>query len=277
VCQVLINEMPWHRVYIEPFFGTGAVMQMKLPARMNIGIDMDARLIAEAIGFYCDTAVSQYRFVADDALEYLRRYRFVGDEMVFCDPPYLGTTRKFYRHALSEAQHAELLDILVSVPCCVMISGYSSTLYETRLSVWRRISYPNNIFKGQTGETVVWMNYPPPERLHDDSFLGTDHHERQKLKRLYQWITQRVLAFPLLWRQAILVRVLGALSPAERQLIVARVCEELRGVTPDVALQERMPCDTRVTPADSLQSSIRSDVLVTPCHTGCCTAVNRGG
>ena len=110
-------------------------------------------------------------------------------------------------------------------------------------------------------------------------------------------MTRKVLALSPLWRQAVLVRVLGALSPAERQMIVARVCEELRGVTPvdalqepcpvtpvshplmhcsvasavtywshpvtpDVALQLCMACDTRVTPADALQRSVRSDVLV---------------
>ena len=164
--------MPWHRVYIEPFLGTGRVMQTKAPAAVNIGLDMDAQQIAKVSSILCDAAVSQHTLYVGDALEYLRQYPFVGDELVFCDPPYLGTTRQFYQHTLSEAQHAELLDILVGLPCYVMLVGYTSPLYEARLHAWRRMAYTANVNKGQKRETFVWMNYPPPERLHDDHFLG---------------------------------------------------------------------------------------------------------
>ena len=39
--QILINLMPPHSVYIEPFLGSGAVMRMKRPAKVNIGLDLD--------------------------------------------------------------------------------------------------------------------------------------------------------------------------------------------------------------------------------------------
>src|SRR5579883_3303215 len=41
VFQRIINLMPPHQVYIEPFFGGGAIMRLKRPARVNIGIDRD--------------------------------------------------------------------------------------------------------------------------------------------------------------------------------------------------------------------------------------------
>lgn len=37
--QKIINQIPPHRVYIEPFLGHGAVMREKRPALLNIGID----------------------------------------------------------------------------------------------------------------------------------------------------------------------------------------------------------------------------------------------
>lgn len=41
VYQTIINLMPPHKVYIEPFLGAGATMRMKRPAVQNIGIDCD--------------------------------------------------------------------------------------------------------------------------------------------------------------------------------------------------------------------------------------------
>lgn len=39
--QHIINQIPPHRVYIEPFLGSGAIMRLKLPASINIGVDLD--------------------------------------------------------------------------------------------------------------------------------------------------------------------------------------------------------------------------------------------
>ena len=41
----LINLMPPHQVYCEPFLGVGAVMRLKLPAEYNIGVDLDREVI----------------------------------------------------------------------------------------------------------------------------------------------------------------------------------------------------------------------------------------
>lgn len=41
VYQRIINLMPPHEVYIEPFLGSGAVLAHKRPALVNIGIDLD--------------------------------------------------------------------------------------------------------------------------------------------------------------------------------------------------------------------------------------------
>ena len=42
----LINLMPPHAVYCEPFLGGGAVMRLKRPAAYNIGVDLDSGVIA---------------------------------------------------------------------------------------------------------------------------------------------------------------------------------------------------------------------------------------
>ncbi len=50
--QKLINLMPPHSLYAEPFIGGGAVLLKKLPARFNVGIDMDGAVIDAWVDHY---------------------------------------------------------------------------------------------------------------------------------------------------------------------------------------------------------------------------------
>jgi hypothetical protein len=47
VYQTIINHMPPHTTYIEPFLGSGAIMRLKRPARVNIGIDLDPEVMQQ--------------------------------------------------------------------------------------------------------------------------------------------------------------------------------------------------------------------------------------
>ena len=60
--------------------------------------------------------------------------------LVYCDPPYLLYTRtsnRRYRFEYEEQDHIELLEIVKTLSCSVMLSGYPSTLYEDLLTGWR--------------------------------------------------------------------------------------------------------------------------------------------
>lgn len=46
VAQRIVNLMPPHEVYIEPFLGGGAVLRAKRPATLNVGIDCDPSVSA---------------------------------------------------------------------------------------------------------------------------------------------------------------------------------------------------------------------------------------
>jgi DNA adenine methylase len=46
VYQTIINHMPPHEMYVEPFLGGGAIMRLKRPAAVNVGIDRAAGVIA---------------------------------------------------------------------------------------------------------------------------------------------------------------------------------------------------------------------------------------
>src|SRR5436309_15931595 len=90
VYQHIINVLPPHITYIETHLGGGAVLRHKRLAQTNIGVDRDPIVIR---GWR-----RQFPFLAEfieaDAVDFLRSRRFVGDEVVYCDPPYLPSTRR---------------------------------------------------------------------------------------------------------------------------------------------------------------------------------------
>ena len=67
-----------------------------------------------------------------------------------------------YKHEMTDEDHEELLDVLVNHPGPVIISGYSSELYESRLFDWRM---EEKFTRDQTEKKeVIWMNFDPPAK-----------------------------------------------------------------------------------------------------------------
>ena len=201
VYQRIITLMPPHRVFIEPFLGGGAVMSAKRPAARNIGVDLDG----DVVGAWADRPGVEV--VHGCGIDFLRRHDFAGDELVYCDPPYLMATRagrRLYEHELSEAQHDELLGVITGLPCMVMISGYWSPMYADRLKGWTAISFAAMTRGGRLATEWLWFNYPEPVELHDYGFLGTSFRERERIKRKKQRWTARLVRMPILERQALL-------------------------------------------------------------------------
>ncbi len=136
LCQAIIALMPPHDIYIETHLGGGAIMQRKPPALRNIGIDRDARALAE---LRCDYPVERIHGCAH---RFLAEYRFTGRELLYCDPPYLLHTRtsgRCYRYDYEGQDHVELLALLKAVPGPVILSGYPSALYDEQLADWRTL------------------------------------------------------------------------------------------------------------------------------------------
>lgn len=189
--QRIINIFPPHNVYIETHLGGGAVLRNKRAATRSIGIDRDG----DVISFWRSTYPQLAEYVHGDAIPLLRSYEFKGSELVYCDPPYLPSARRrnrVYRHDLSEPDHCALLETLVLLPCFVVLSGYHSKLYESRLKDWTCLKF---LAKAQHGlcEECLWFNYPLPERLHDTRFFGANYRERQDFRRRMERLRQRIL------------------------------------------------------------------------------------
>lgn len=200
--QRLINLMPPHETYIETHLGGGAVLRTKRPAKTNIGIDIDERVVST----WKQNHPAWCTVIQADAATFLEQYPFQGNELVYADPPYVAATRrrtKIYRHEYSDADHVRLLEVLTALPCMVMISGYENPVYEGRLQGWRRVSFSANTQNGVREESV-WLNYAEPEQLHDASFLGSTFREREAVKRRHQRLFERF----------------GRMEPAEREHVL---------------------------------------------------------
>lgn len=203
VYHKLINLMPPHEIYIEAHLGGGAVMRHKYPAKRNIGIEIDS----EVIQMWNDKKAIDFELIHDDAINFLRSYEFTGKELVYCDPPYLRETRKkyarIYKYEYTLEQHIKLLEVIKSLPCMVMISGYESKLYTVSLRGWHSHSYKAGCHHGVATEWV-WMNYPPPVELHDYRHLGNGFRERERIrKKSNRWVA-KLKSMPVLERQALL-------------------------------------------------------------------------
>ncbi|HEX8639115.1 MAG TPA: hypothetical protein VF692_13690 [Pyrinomonadaceae bacterium] len=195
VYQKIISMMPPHKVYIEPFLGNGFVLRNKKPAELNIGIEIDEKVIAD---YWKGDEISNLYLVNENCLPRLENGDWITsnpkETLIYCDPPYLLETRRsqrqLYRYdMMTEEQHYELLRILIDLPCLVMISGYASEFYDSILHGWRYDYFHTTNRAGERTTEYVYMNFPEPMELHDYTHLGEDYRERQDIKRQRQrWI-----------------------------------------------------------------------------------------
>ena len=204
LCQPLIAMMPPHDTYIETHLGGGALMQRKPAALCNIGIDRDARALA---AFECDYPVQRIHGCAH---RFLAEYDYRGSELIYSDPPYLlhtRTSRRRYRFDYEEADHVELLELLKTLPCQVMLSGYPSALYDERLKGWRSVRW-QVMNQGGVRTEKLWFNFVP-DRVHWASHAGRNFTDRQRIKRKAASWGARYAAMPPAERLAVLAAMMA--------------------------------------------------------------------
>jgi len=204
LCQSVIALMPPHDTYIETHLGGGAIMKRKPPALHNIGIDRDARVLAR---FECAYPV---QLVHGCAHQFLADYDYRGHELVYSDPPYLHHTRtskRRYRFDYEEADHIELLELLKTLPCAVMLSGYPSALYDDLLDGWGSLELQVMNQAGVRTEKL-WFNFTP-DRVHWASYAGKNFTDRQRIKRKAESWARRYQALPPAERLAVLAAMMA--------------------------------------------------------------------
>ena len=202
--HTIIAMMPPHDTYIETHLGGGAVMRKKPPARNNIAIDIDPEPLA---AFDCAYPVQK---INECAHRFLREYDFLGSELVYCDPPYLietRTSKRRYRHDYSRQDHVALLELLKSLPCRVILSGYPCALYDDLLEGWHCVQLQAMTWGGPRTEKL-WYNYQI-ERTHWVTYAGKNFTDRQRIKRKAERWAKNYQALPPGERLALLAAIMA--------------------------------------------------------------------
>jgi len=250
IANWIIEKLPPHHSYIEPFFGSGAVLFTKPRSNIETVNDLDGdvinlfecirrdpeRLAAEiymipyardvyemafrdrdtetdsfrrAVNFYVrmmmghgfrttgekvgwkndvqgrekSYASNQWCNLPQVIMEAAERLRGVQIEnrpavelisrfnypnvLIYADPPYLLSTRhgKQYRHEMTQADHAQLLEALKCHRGPVLLSGYESQMYDDMLKGWHREQTTTYAQTATQRKEVLWMNYEPARQI----------------------------------------------------------------------------------------------------------------
>jgi len=212
----IINQIPPHHLYVEPFAGSAAIRRMMRPSARSILIDLDAGALAKL----AEEVPPGTELLCCNALDWLDRDPLnlamsSVPMVIYCDPPYVASacaSRLRYEHVLADEDHHRLLCRLKQLRCFVLISGYWSDLYAAELRDWRVVNWPQMTRGGTWAEEFLWCNYPEPVELHDYAHLGSDFRERQDIRRQQQRWRRRLAAMTRLKRLA-LMSVLSDLQP----------------------------------------------------------------
>ena len=157
--QWIVDRLPMHTYYAEPFAGKGGIFRNKAPALRSYIVDLDDEICA-----WWDSLSAPGTIVRmGDGIRWveLAAEWAPPDLLIYCDPPYLKSRRvkqKLYKHEMTEEQHKQLLTALTALRCPAAISGYSSDLYDEMLSGWQRDDH-DVITRGGTMRTeCFWRN-----------------------------------------------------------------------------------------------------------------------
>jgi len=187
IFQNIINLMPKHDIYIEPFLGSGAILKNKDSARVNIGIDISSSIIKNYItgqGSYYMTGDS-LKFLDAGSLLINSIHEHFQKILIYCDPPYRIITRrsgsKIYKNEFTDIDHANFLAMVPNLKCYVMISCYDNDMYSEALHDWNKEHFKTVTRKGKATETVYY-NFNPDLPKHQYNFMGKNFRERAAIK-----------------------------------------------------------------------------------------------
>lgn len=96
-----------------------------------------------------------------EALNVIARFSDQEDCLMYVDPPYMLSTRSgaLYEHEMKdEKEHVQLIEALDKHVGPVVLSGYSTPLYDGMLAHWQRVTNGSLAEKGQVRTEVLWLN-----------------------------------------------------------------------------------------------------------------------
>ncbi len=103
------------------------------------------------------------------------------ETLFYLDPPYLHSTRvigggRYYKHEMSDADHASLLELVKTLQGDVCLSGYPDASYSDALPGWLKVECQSRIaaHRGTSLRTeALWLSPSCAEKLLGQSSLFT--------------------------------------------------------------------------------------------------------
>lgn len=237
VYHKIINEIPPHKIFYELFAGSAAISKLLYPSSFNPDIQLQPTvrsgndpiiilndlLPVHTVKNICmdrpDLTVKNncighnVKFQQRNAFDILQTELTVSDlnTFIFIDPPYLHSTRpnntKLYKYELTESDHIQLITSVLQLQCNVMIIHPKCSLYDNSyLKHWRQV--PIKIrYHNKLSLECLYMNYAAPDKLQNDSLLGKDCWDRQRIKRKGDRLVNKLLALPELERNYVINKI----------------------------------------------------------------------
>jgi len=206
--QTIINWIPPHQTYIDPFLGKGTIFLYKKLSGVTVINDIDTGIM-ESWSTYINDCMGpgNVRVLNIPSVQLLSTVLpGTADTFVYMDPPYMLSTRKggkIYKHEMTDNDHEELLAMATTAKFNCMISCYDNDLYKDLLKDWNKHSF-NSTTRGGVARETIYMNYEYPTALHDYRYLGVDCWDRQRIKRKINRHVSRLNKLPVHERKAIL-------------------------------------------------------------------------
>lgn len=146
----------------------------------NVGwkYDLQGRERAYAAGYWADLprrimeVAERLRGVqleCQPALELIQRFNY-QNVLIYVDPPYMLDTRygKQYKCEMSDQDHRDLLDVLLTYKGSVVLSGYESELYHDALRGWHVDSINERAQSAGLRREMLWTNFEPIKQMRMD-------------------------------------------------------------------------------------------------------------
>lgn len=186
--QQIVNLIPPCNMLVIPFLGNCALTRnIKLPDTVILN-DLNMKVFKK----WDAENAKQYKFDLScmDAIEFLEKYSscFKGRVVVYCDPPYLYETRsqKSTRYDVdsgAKEYHERLINKLLSLDACILISCYDNPLYKELLSNWNTKRFRTGTRGGSRIETIYYNFNNPECYLQDYRYVGNDFRDRERIKK----------------------------------------------------------------------------------------------
>ena len=205
ILPVLANLIPQSKRYFSFFLGGGGLEFSKDFKHLNwvvsdkaLQSQLHASSMAKAVYKSYEALVAENKFTSDD--------------FIFCDPPYLFSTRlsqkQYYIHEFNETDHVQFLLTIIALDSKILITHPQCELYDRYLNGWEKLNFGYQTRGGWFEDCIYvnydWRNLP----LVTYNYLGGNRTTRQQIKRKRQSLVSKFNQLSYHEQQAFLAEIL---------------------------------------------------------------------